>query len=84
MRLLNKQQVAVSNSLIKKDQVDEGVKIAKKIDLMRTEFLSLQKQRADFIEGSKAVIEFQLGSLIKRLESLKGEISILEKYLLVY
>lgn len=84
MKLLTKSQIVVSNSQIKKSQIEEGVRIAKKIDLLREELLSLQKQRLDFIEGTKNEIVKRTEKEQRELEKVLKEKQKLESTILIY
>ena len=79
MRILSKTQISTDSAFIRKQQIDEGVAVAKKVDAMRQELANFQKQRTDFVEGSKQAIEEQLAPYLQKLEYLKREIHRLEK-----
>ncbi len=65
----------------RKQQIDEGIALAKKIDAMREELLSLQKQRNNFIEGTKVALELETNQLYEKKISLQKEVNLLEEQL---
>ena len=79
MKLRDKKQIASDFQEQKKSQVDEGVRIAKNVDLLREELASLEKQRKDFLDGSKLELTKATGKLLERIEILKGEVKKLEE-----
>ncbi len=68
MKLLEKQQINKAVQDERKLVIDSGIALAKKVDVLRQELPSLEKQRADFIATSKETIENEL----KDLRSDKG------------
>lgn len=79
MKLQPKQQITQSINLERKTQIDEGIALAKKIDLLRETLASLEKQHNDFIAGSRVEIEKNLKVLQERKSNLLGEINKLEE-----
>ena len=78
MRLMPKSKVSQANAVAKKKDIDEGVKLAKRIDGLREtladEEQSLDKFRVAQIEGIKAEtapLEEYLGGLKKEIEELE-------------
>ena len=78
MKLLTKNQIAVDTSLSRKRNIDEGVFIAKKIDALREDLSTLQKQRLDFIIGTKQELENETKSLHQIVYDLKMEVEEIE------
>jgi DNA repair exonuclease SbcCD ATPase subunit len=78
MKLLKKQQINERVQTERKNTIDAGVFLAKKIDALREEILTLQKTRDDFIAGSQQVINDSLSSLQQKQDSLQKEIKELE------
>ena len=79
MKLQPKQQITQSINLERKTQIDEGIALAKKIDVLRETLASLEKQHQDFIAGSRVEIEKNLKVLQERKSNLLGEINKLEE-----
>lgn len=50
MKLLKKQAINAQISENRRQQIEEGVKLAKKVDLLRNEVNELQKKRSDLFE----------------------------------
>ena len=82
MKLQPKQQITQSINLERKTQIDEGIALAKKIDVLRETLASLEKQHQDFIAGSRVEIEKNLKVLQERKSNLLGEINKLEESVL--
>ena len=78
MKLLKKQQINERVNTERKNAIDAGVFLAKKIDALREEVLTLQKTRDEFIAGSQQVINDSLSSLQQKQDSLSKEIKELE------
>jgi len=78
MKLLKKQQINERVNLERKNVIDSGVFLAKKVDALREELLTLQKTRDEFIAGSQQVINDSLSSLQQKQDSLSKEIKELE------
>ena len=78
MKLLKKQQINERVQTERKNTIDAGVFLAKKIDALREEVLTLQKTRDEFIAGSQQVINDSLSSLQQKQDSLSKEIKELE------
>jgi hypothetical protein len=78
MKLLKKQQINDRVQTERKNAIDAGVFLARKIDALREELLTLQKTRDDFIAGSQQVINDSLSSLQQKQDSLQKEIKELE------
>jgi DNA repair exonuclease SbcCD ATPase subunit len=78
MKLLKKQQINEQVNLERKNAIDAGVFLAKKVDALREEVLTLQKTRDEFIAGSQQVINDSLSGLQQKQDSLSKEIKELE------
>ena len=78
MKLLKKTEINERVNTERKNSIDAGVFLAKKIDALREEVLTLQKTRDEFIAGSQQVINDSLSSLQQKQDSLSKEIKELE------
>ena len=78
MKLLSKKVINDRVQTERKNAIDAGVFLAKKIDALREEVLTLQKTRDEFIAGSQQVINDSLSSLQQKQDSLSKEIKELE------
>lgn len=81
MKLLEKKQINENIQIQRKNQIDSGIFLAKKIDALREELSSLEKQRTDFISGSRKVIEDELSNLQSIKKHIENEIKESEKKL---
>lgn len=77
MKILKKQIINTQIAEHRRQQIEEGLSLAKKIDALRNELLELQKKRTDFIEGTKSELQQQLKSLYQEKEKLEEEIKCL-------
>lgn len=78
MKLLTKSTVATEQAREKKSQIDEGLRIATKIDAMRQALADLESQYAKFAAGTKTEMERITAGLVEQIKSLNIEIAILE------
>lgn len=78
MKILSQKQVNASVAESRKQQIDDGVKVAQKVDLLRGEVAEMQKAKILFMEQSKKEIEQATTPLYERLENLKSEVLSLE------
>ena len=78
MKLLKKTQINEQVNEEKRQNILAGVFLAKKVDALREEVLTLQKTRDEFIAGSQQVINDSLSSLQQKQDSLQKEIKELE------
>ncbi len=76
MKLLDKKKILSESNAQKKEQIDEGVRIAKKVDILREELPRLEKQRADFLAGSQMELDKAIGSRIEKKATLDREIKV--------
>lgn len=79
MKLLDRKTLNSDFNLQKKMQIDEGVVIAKKIDVLRETLVSLEAQHKKFIEGIRQDLITQTKSLEDRKSAVQGEIFKLEE-----
>ncbi len=78
MKLLKKQSVNTQAAVQRKMQVDEGVKIAQKVDTLRQTLGNLQQQHDTFVNGMKAELERTTQGLSDGIENKKRELKELE------
>ena len=78
MKLLPKIKINERVNEEKRQNILAGVFLAKKVDALREEVLTLQKTRDEFIAGSQQVINDSLSSLQQKQDSLSKEIKELE------
>lgn len=81
MKLLEKSKINEDLNRERKNVVDSGIFLAKKIDTLRQDVLSLEKQRDDFIKGSQRKLEEALKELSDKKTYFETEIDIQEKKL---
>lgn len=81
MRLLEKSKINESQAIERKMVIDGGITLAKKVDTLRADLLSLEKQRADFIAGSQGAIESTLRNLKSERGIVKADIAEAQKQL---
>ena len=74
MKLLTKADSLLQQTLSKKDIIDEGVRIAKSVDGLRQEMLSLQQQKELFIKSNQDILNSELSGLLKEKELLLAEL----------
>lgn len=79
MRLLNKSQILEEVTLNRKDSIDEGVLVAKKVDVLRETLAKLEAQHSLFAQKSKEELERTLGGLQDGVVALKKQITALEQ-----
>lgn len=63
----------------RKEQIDEGLELAKKIDALRITYLDLQKQYSEYVSQMKSVLEKEVGKITRERDALKAEVSQLNK-----
>jgi hypothetical protein len=73
MKLLPKSKINEQVNAEKKANIDAGVFLARKIDALREEVLTLQKDRDIFISGSQQVINDSLSELFIKNDNLEKE-----------
>lgn len=79
MRLLTKQQVEKDKSLEKKREIDEGVKLARKVDKLREVSSQEEANLKRFRDESIKVVKIEIDGLLVKKEALKGEVVELEE-----
>lgn len=78
MKIPNRKTANIQVQEQKRQQIAEGITIAKKVDALRNDLLNLQNQRQEFIEGSKAELDTEIAPLIQKRDSLLLEVKTLE------
>lgn len=79
MQLLKKSAVQGELAQQRKQLIDEGVKIASKVDLLRQTLADLEVQQAQFVEKSRMELEAQTKTLFNEVVYRKQEIESLEE-----
>lgn len=79
MRLLDKNTVVRQQAQEHKLEIDEGLKLAQKIDLLRKTASEEEKKLADFRIGSLTAIQNELKPLNDKKASLENDVKDLEK-----
>lgn len=79
MKILKKNETTTEVAKHRKEQIDEGIILAKKIDNLRDTLSKLEKQHSDFIGGMKEQLERETGGLQSRIKSQKDELVLLEE-----
>lgn len=74
MKLLERKIINENVQAERKNQIDNGIVLAKKVDKLRHELLDLEKQRTDFIAGSQETLYKALGDLKSQKGNLEAEI----------
>lgn len=74
MRLLNKKTVATEQARERKTQIDEGLKLATKIDALRRSDAEVEVQHNKFVSGMKAELESQTIGLSDGIKAKKEEL----------
>lgn len=79
MKILKKNEVAVEEAKRRKEQIDEGLNLAKKIDALRETFAKEELHLNIFRKESVQIAQNQIDSLIKRKTELEKEVKNLEE-----
>lgn len=79
MKLLDKKKISSDFNTQRKMQIDEGVQIAKKVDVLRETLVSLEAQHKSFIAGSRQELINATDTLQNKKATLEGEIRKLEE-----
>lgn len=74
MKLLEKKTINQAVQAERKTAIDSGIFLATKVDKLREDLLNLEKQRADFIAGSRQELEDAIGDLKIQKNSLDFEV----------
>lgn len=78
MKLLKKSVLTQELNTQKRLQVDEGVRIATKVDALRSSLNDLETQHQNFVENKQLILDNQFKSLERDIKELKAEIVTLE------
>lgn len=81
MKILKKGTAQAEAAKYRQEQIDEGVEIASKIDLLRKTLLDLQKQHAEYVGGMKSVVSKELEELFRQRTTLIAEVNDLRRKL---
>lgn len=79
LRLLNKREVDKAKSIDRKREVDEGTKLAKRVDGLRETVSKEEKNLKDFRDKTVSEVMSELKTLSDRKEYLKSDIEELER-----
>lgn len=79
MKLLDKQEVNRLKGVERKLEVDEGVKLAKKVDALRELAAKEQTNLTKFRESSLAVVKAEIDDAIKQRDALRENIEVLTR-----
>lgn len=79
MKLLDKKVIDSQKALERKIEIDEGVKLAKKVDTLRETIATEEKRLADFRIESLKTIQTEIRSYTDKRDTLANEIKSLEK-----
>lgn len=74
MRIPKKQEAQVMAEEGKRQSIDEGMKIAQRVDTLRQELTNLTEQRKNFIEGTKEALQREITPLNVTLEGMRTEL----------
>lgn len=74
MKLLKKSIIQSDLAFQRKQQIDEGILIAQKVDALRQTLASLESQHKRFVEGTKRELEKEIQSLVLDIQNFKVEI----------
>lgn len=78
MKLLSKQQVSTQLQSQRRQQIDEGVQLAQKIDALRVKLADLQKQHELFVMGMEENLNQKTKHLFDEIQRREAEIKLLE------
>jgi uncharacterized protein YoxC len=78
MKLPTKSQVQVELARERKAQIDEGVRIAQKVDSLRNTLSSLEKQHNEFINSMETGLKAKVKPLEEEIKAKKAELVVLE------
>lgn len=79
MKLLDKQEVNRLKGVERKLEVDEGVKLAKKVDALRELAAKEQTNLTKFRESSLAIVKAEIDEAIKKRDALRENIEVLTR-----
>lgn len=76
MRLLPKKQVIASLALQKKNEIDSGLNLAKKVDALRDTLGKEEANLLSFRSGTIATVQAEIDQKVRELEGVKREIQV--------
>lgn len=79
MQLLKRSTVQTEVSNQRQKQIDEGLRIAQKVDALRQTLGELEQQQAKFLAGMEKELEERTQPLVKKIASLQKDIEDLEE-----
>ena len=79
MKLRPKSQIDAQVASQRKAQIDEGVRIAQKVDALRETLSMLEAQHEQYIAGMKGELDRQTSDRVQRIAELESEIRELEE-----
>lgn len=79
MRLLSKNEISHNKALERKSQIDEGLKIARKVDSLRQTLLSEEQRLEIFRKSTVGEIQKQIDALILKRDELAEQVKLLEE-----
>lgn len=74
MKLLSKRQINTDIARERKNQIDEGITLATKIDTLRRTLADLESQHKKFIDGMQGELELRTKDLLDNIAYLQREI----------
>ncbi len=83
MKLLGKKTVSIEVAAQRKNQIDEGMQLAQKIDTLRKTHSDLQSQHTDFIAGMQVELRKATDHLAIEVATKKKELELLEEKRLI-
>jgi chromosome segregation ATPase len=78
MKLLKKSTIQRDLADQKKQQIDEGIQIARKVDDLRLKLADLEAKHAQFVAGMQTEMEKKTGHLAKEIKEREQEITFLD------
>lgn len=78
MKILNRQQINEEKSRLRKIEIDEGIKLAEKIDLLRETAAKEESKLKKFRDENLKIIQKEINELIDKRNKLLDEIKNLE------
>lgn len=79
MKLLKKSTINVEIASERRKQIDEGMFVAKKVDLLRETLVNLEQQHAKFVDGMERQLVDRTKETAIKLKSLQDEITSLQE-----
>lgn len=78
-KLLDKKLVSAEVATQKKQQIDSGIALARKVDAVRQTLQEEQKSLEEFRIHTVAIAQAEVDSIIRQKDTLKDEVRVLEK-----